>query len=787
MSKRMRALWLCRAIPVSAILLASNVQADDRVELLLTSAPGAPTPADVVNFYATPHTGTPPLAAFATYPPAGVQYLLPDRASGDFLTMLQNHPSSTRAMLERYLVVTYPSATSKKSALSSVQADPYVAYASFVPDGEFSSDASETSGPGVDGTINQYGRAALNIDAAWTRAGGYSLVADIDSGLYVSHPALRQFSASGTYVGGNFIPVDSIDIGGTGRTPPIADDPSADELRPMVADSSMCDPGGVPVTPIYATHGTHTAGLIGANASAGLGVMGTCKNCGIAMWKITYLTCDQTDVVPALNWAASDRALTLVGDVGAQVANMSFGRTESNYTYCQSHPMDATCLAIAHARYRDIEIVAASGNDRTTLDFPAADGRITSVGGIDSTYALWDESPGGTQNCPFAPDTIECGSNYTTPANSPQQELVASAKDVWSTTYPFYNWNVTVHCGDQFPGPGWGNGVGLCTGTSMSAPQVAGVFGLIRSVNPLVPVGAPGSSNSLRGVVATTTAEAQAGQEWIATLGYGRPDAEAAVLKMLGKVATFTVKNRVTPLFRLYSAATHDYADTDSPQSAVALIINQANAWLPPTTLPTVPHYSSFPHDPADGTIAAPRASVYVLTTEYKPRSSTPDLAPLYLMDKTFAGGHRDFMLATTTADIQSAHTDGYSLRNIQGYIYKPCTPEPSCIPPFAQKFWRKCNNTFHDCATFLESERTNFENAGYTSAYPVGTNMMLGYAYPATDTDGDGLPDGFEWVIGTQYSNVDSDGDGVNDNVEYPMVGVPVSDPALSITGIGT
>src|SRR5690242_18685534 len=184
----MRALSSRGALPFSLLLLTSIVHADDRVELLLSAAPGAPTPADVVNFYATPHTGAPPLASFATYPPIGVQYLLPDRASGDFLSMLQSHPSSTRAMLERYLVVTYPSATNKKSALASLQTDPYVSYAYFVPDGWFSSDtAQQHSSPTLDGTtIYQYGRAALNIDAAWARAGGYSLVADIDTGLYVS-------------------------------------------------------------------------------------------------------------------------------------------------------------------------------------------------------------------------------------------------------------------------------------------------------------------------------------------------------------------------------------------------------------------------------------------------------------------------------------------------------------------------------------------------------------------------------------------------------------------------
>ena len=130
---------------------------------------------------------------------------------------------------------------------------------------------------------------------------------------------------------------------------------------------------------------------------------------------------------------------------------------------------------------------------------------------------------------------------------------MASAKSVLSTMYPGFDWNPSLKCGDNF-GPG--GGVGLCTGTSMSAPQISGVVGLVRSVNPLVPVGKPTfnpllEKASVRYVVASTTAEAQANQAWTANMGYGRPDTAAAARKMLGKVAGVYIRNRVTPLFRL--------------------------------------------------------------------------------------------------------------------------------------------------------------------------------------------------------------------------------------------
>jgi len=257
---------------------------------------------------------------------------------------------------------------------------------------------------------------------------------------------------------------------------------------------------------------------------------------------------------------------------------------------------------------------------------------------------------------------------------------------------------------------------------------------------------------------------------------------------MRGKVEGRTVKNRVTPLFRSHSATTKDYADTTTPQMAIAFAINQVGAYQPEGAL--VPGYPAFPTEPNTTPLPVPRANVYVLITEYKPRPEWPDLVPLYMIDRTrnFPVGcttgtpgcnsdNRDFTLVATTLDIEKAHSDGYNLRTIQGYVYVPCTPEPACIPPGAQKFYRACRNADDDCATFLESERTAFEAAGYVAAYPNG-KKLLGYAYPSVDTDNDGLIDGFEYVIGTRADAVDSDGDGASDGVEFPMAGVAVGDP---------
>jgi len=785
---------------------AQDVQPDQTIALLVTTAPGAPTADELVAYYEGQQLGPPPLQGLTVGNPQRIVYLMPVRAQGDFLANLQAHPDSVRAALERYVVVIYPAGTDRSAPLAALQADPYVLAAYLTPTSDFSTPAASVSAeplwapdaPETPSTDPQYGRADMNVDAAWQMAGGYALIADIDSGLFEQHAALRQFNAAGRYVGGGFVPVHSMDISLAGLVDGQNSD-DVDERRPMPVTNPACNPDPLnhpDMQPVTAGHGTHVAGLIAANGNAGMGIQGICKRCSIAMWKTAYAFCSVKDGVGTVqlgsNYPAQAAALGFAADTGAVVANMSFGDPtgiDGPYlVFCQVHAADPFCLNIAHAINHDVAMVASSGNGRTQLDFPAADPRVIAAGGFQQNLAIWDLWP----NCPDPQhySLAQCGSNFTTVSGGAPQELVAAAQSVLSTTYPGYNWNVVLKCGDGFPGPGFGNGTGWCTGTSMSAPQITGIYGILRSINPLVHVGAdPSVVGSLRSVLAESTVQAQANQPWDPFMGYGRPDAAAAVRKMLGKVAGSVARNRATPLFRLYSTGAKDYADTTSPQMAIGMMINSTHAWQPVASLPLVPNYPNFPHDPADGAQPPPRASVYILTTEYKPRSEWPALVPLYLMDKDFAGAYRDvddFMLATTTADIEYAHNNGYNLRTIQGYIYAPCTPEPGCIPPGAQKFYRACSAAASDCATFLESESATFAANGYTATFPPigGTKTLLGYAYPATDTDQDGLPDGFEYVVGTSPVHADSDADGLADSYEYPMVGVPFSDPCAG--GIG-
>lgn len=177
------------------------------IELLLRLAPGAPSAADLVE-YSTRPDGPPPLGAFAAIPPEAVVYVMPIRAEGDFQAWLEANPESPRARLERYVIVHYAEPIDLRRVLEVLRADPYVESAQEPMALRFN--AAELVDFGVDGPEGdgQYGRDALNIDAAWaTTGGGHALVQVIDSGLATQHPQLRQFDAGGNYVGGNFVPV----------------------------------------------------------------------------------------------------------------------------------------------------------------------------------------------------------------------------------------------------------------------------------------------------------------------------------------------------------------------------------------------------------------------------------------------------------------------------------------------------------------------------------------------------------------------------------------------------
>jgi hypothetical protein len=109
-----------------AVSLSARAQQAQTIQVTLSNAPGAPTPAQVVAWAnSSQRSAAPPLQAFKIVAPVGGDFLIPDRATGDFRSWLDQNPRSARAALERASLLTFliPDVS---TALAALQADPYV-------------------------------------------------------------------------------------------------------------------------------------------------------------------------------------------------------------------------------------------------------------------------------------------------------------------------------------------------------------------------------------------------------------------------------------------------------------------------------------------------------------------------------------------------------------------------------------------------------------------------------------------------------------------------------------
>ncbi len=192
-------------------------------------------------------------------------------------------------------------------------------------------------------------------------------------------------------------------------------------------------------------HGTHVAGTIAAKTNNNDGVAGTCPNCSLLIARVLDNNNEgsDSDLIAGINWASAN---------GAKVINMSLGGFPS------STPLQQ---AIDNAWNRGAVLVASSGNAGTngTDRFPATYPNVIAVAATDSNdaRATWDD--------PNTTDRVE-GSNAGN-----WVDVAAPGKGIYSTTGGFY-WPWTQRYEGRYES--W-------DGTSMAAPHVSGLAGLIFS------------------------------------------------------------------------------------------------------------------------------------------------------------------------------------------------------------------------------------------------------------------------------------------------------------------
>ncbi|MFM7593771.1 MAG: S8 family serine peptidase, partial [Isosphaeraceae bacterium] len=289
---------------------------------------------------------------------------------------------------------------------------------------------SDSAQAGPAGTTNSFGS---NAETAWNsgNTGSRSVVIGIvDTGIQITHPDL----ASNIWVNPND-PPDGIDNDGNGYV----DDTNGWDF--VNNDRTVYDG-------LSDSHGTHVAGIIGAQGGNGAGVAGV--NWNVSMISAKFIGSQggtTADAVRAIDYMTD---LKIRNGVNIAAINASWGAGAYS---------SAIHSAINRAAKADILFVAAAGNNRTSNDqlpfYPASISTLNATS--TESAATYDSviSVGALTST----GTLASFSNFG--RNS--VDLVAPGSIITST----------------IP-----NGYGINSGTSMAAPHVTGAIALYASRYP---------------------------------------------------------------------------------------------------------------------------------------------------------------------------------------------------------------------------------------------------------------------------------------------------------------
>ena len=330
----------------------------------------------------------------------------------------------------------------------------------------------------------------ISLPEAWdTTTGSASvIIAVIDTGVLRTHPDLAGQLVSG------YDFVSDEDASGDG-----------DGIDPNPSDPGSAFGGGT-----GSFHGTHVSGIVAARGDNDIGGAGTAYGSRIMPLRALGVDGSGTsyDVLQAVRYAAGlSNDSPSVPDRSADIINMSLGG---------GLPTDAEQDLYQQVREMGIVVVAAAGNQASNqASYPAAYDGVVSVSAVDTQRNLAPYSnigatidvaaPGGNNGIDLTGDGFPDGVLSTSGDNSGNN---------LDFVFSFLN------------------------GTSMAAPHVAGVFALMKSINPDL---SPDDIDALLGSGAITEDLGSVGRD--NQFGHGLINAQLAVLAALDSLGNSPADN----------------------------------------------------------------------------------------------------------------------------------------------------------------------------------------------------------------------------------------------------
>lgn len=299
----------------------------------------------------------------------------------------------------------------------------------------------------------QWGHINVNLEAAWDIEKGSEnvTVAVIDTGVITTHPDLTE----------NLLP--GVDFVGGKKTYPIEDYDITD--YDPTDETKLVDGG---------SHGTHVAGIIGAVTNNNKGIAGV-------NWQVSILPIRALTRKGGTSWDIAEGIYYAI-DKNVDIINLSLG---SNHQSSLQHE------AVKTAVNKGITVIAAAGNENSSVYYPAAFLETIAVGAVNENNRKASYSNYGPEV-----DLVAPGGDYGNPIYS---------------TWGYYEEGKTVA---SYTG---------MMGTSMATPYVSGIAALLKAH------GINDPNEIKERLISTAKDLGEEGKD--NTFGYGLVDAHSALLE----------------------------------------------------------------------------------------------------------------------------------------------------------------------------------------------------------------------------------------------------------------